>query len=425
MRRRPLLALASAIVLPSAAACSLFATEDPSGCAPAQGTPTSLRSIELGVKASLDLGFAPSLPAAGDFDGDGHIDIAVADPSGGVVTVWSGSGDWNFAMSRTVAAEGNARVVASADLDQDGLADLIIGGSGSPNGEALSDHLRVIYGNADFTSAAVVPYDTDPASGNNSPLGTTSVAVGDMNADGLLDVITGTEEGGGFVFFNEGSQSFGLGQRYEGSGHAAHTILEDLDGDGEPSLITYGRADKLSDDPAVEGQVVTDAFIRAYSMNNGVLTEEPGDTPGTLAQTQAPMGAPMVTVVDFNGDNRPEPVGAFNAALHVYGNVGGRISSDTAHLICMDNGGMRTEVSGLVTTELDQDSTAEIVTLNLLTNDLVIMTVRSGILTAPIHVDAGIPGGEQLASEDVDGDGWPEILVTDPDGNQLHIVAVE
>jgi hypothetical protein len=379
----------------------------------------------MGVKASLDLGFAPSLPAVGDFDGDGNMDVAVADPSGGVVTVWSGAGDWEFSMSRMIPADGNARVVAAADMDQDGLTDLVIGGTGSTNGDALSDHLRVVYGNADFANAAVVSYDTDPASGNSSPLGTTSVAVGDMNADGQPDVITGTEEGGGFVFFNEGGQSFGLGQRYEGSGHAAHTILEDLDGDGEPSLITYGRVDTLSDDPTVEGQVVTDAFIRAYSMNDGVLTEEPGDIPGTQAQTQAPMGAPMVTVVDFNGDNRPEPVGAFNAALHVYGNVAGRISSDTAHLICMDHAGMKTEVSGLVTTELDQDSTAEIVTLNLVNNDLVVMTVRSGILTAPIHVDAGIPGGEKLASEDIDGDGWPEILVTDPDGNQLHIVAVE
>src|SRR6187551_2605891 len=59
--------------------------------------------------------------AAGDFNGDGKQDVAVASTSGGgTVLVLTGKGDGTFNAPTTIAATGNASGVTAADLNKDG-----------------------------------------------------------------------------------------------------------------------------------------------------------------------------------------------------------------------------------------------------------------------------------------------------------------
>src|SRR5204863_530848 len=76
---------------------------------------------------SYAVGHAPSSVAVGDFDGDGHLDLAVAyqDLHGGV-SVFLGNGDGSFQAARSSALGFSPRSVTVADFNGDGHADLAV-----------------------------------------------------------------------------------------------------------------------------------------------------------------------------------------------------------------------------------------------------------------------------------------------------------
>jgi hypothetical protein len=111
--------------------------------------------------------------AIADFNGDHKLDLAVVggDTLGRGLALFTGNGDGTFnppVYSKTRLA-GAAVVPAVGDLNNDGKADIFIGGNGSS---------EVLLGNGkgNFRSAALIP-----ASGYE-------VAISDFNRDGILDV---------------------------------------------------------------------------------------------------------------------------------------------------------------------------------------------------------------------------------------------
>jgi hypothetical protein len=126
--------------------------------------------------------------AVGDVDGDGHADIVTgAGPGGGPhVRIWSGA---TFAeiggfFAYNPAFGGGVRV-ATGDVDGDGREDIVTG-----PGPGGGPHVRVWSG-ADLSELAGF-FAYDPAFG-----GGVSVAAGDVDGDGLADIITGAGPGGG------------------------------------------------------------------------------------------------------------------------------------------------------------------------------------------------------------------------------------
>jgi len=87
----------------------------------------------------IPCGVIPYDLATGDFNHDGHLDLAVSNSSDGGVHVLLGSGAGTFPASNAYLAGHNCSGVAVADFDGDGIADLAIS-------EAVSNSLLLLKG---------------------------------------------------------------------------------------------------------------------------------------------------------------------------------------------------------------------------------------------------------------------------------------
>ena len=106
------------------------------------------------------VGIQPNDVAAGDFNGDGIIDLAVPDFESNTVTILIGNGTGGFAQaSGSPIAVGNAPyAVAVGDFNGDGIADLAV-----PN--YFSNDLNVLLNQVTQTATAVLPAVSIPGSG--------------------------------------------------------------------------------------------------------------------------------------------------------------------------------------------------------------------------------------------------------------------
>jgi hypothetical protein len=127
----------------------------------------------LTAAASPATGSEPTSIAVGDFNGDGKADLVATDSGSNTVTILLGNGDATFTAGASPGTSSEPSFVAVGDFNGDGVPDLAVTNSGS-------NTVTVLLGNGDgtFTAAA------SPATGTK-PF---SVAVGDFNGDGKTDL---------------------------------------------------------------------------------------------------------------------------------------------------------------------------------------------------------------------------------------------
>ena len=174
----------------------------------------------------------------------------------GQATIRLGRGDGSFGDKITydtnTSTSGDAWSISTVlgDLNGDGILDLVTAGFAT-NGTSKQGQATVRIGKGDGSFGDKVTYDTETsASGDARSI---SASLGDLNGDGLLDLITagyiteGVIKGRGTVFLGSGDGSFGSKVSFDtqtsSSDHAlSYAItLGDLNRDGILDLITAGR----------------------------------------------------------------------------------------------------------------------------------------------------------------------------------------
>ncbi len=181
---------------------------------------------------------APLVPpdfAAGDFFGNGHVDVAVEDEQGNV-SIWKNTGDGTLTLASTLMAPGGESGLAAADVNHDGKIDLIFSRPDVTTGDGGT--LNVFFGNGDGTFAAG---PMTPVTAQNQFF---DVAAGDFDGDGNVDVAVSDTLGEETeILYGDGTGKFSPGPSIGGSilGVSSAVLTRyqnfDLNADGIMDLI--------------------------------------------------------------------------------------------------------------------------------------------------------------------------------------------
>lgn len=160
---------------------------------------------------------------AADLDGDGFIDLIVPHRDGGQSLIFWNDGSGKFAAKPTAFGPpvSMIRAAAAADLDGDGRIDIVTGD------EAKGVFLYRNAGKRAFDSETTL---------SGKP-GTYSIAIGDLNRDGKPDIVVGYQNARGSIHFNQSSANqFHEISWNDGQGAVYGLAIGDLDGDGWPDI---------------------------------------------------------------------------------------------------------------------------------------------------------------------------------------------
>lgn len=226
-------------------------------------------AVQFATGTSVKPGLSPTMSAIGDLDGNGDQDLVIAGP-GSTAEVWLGDGAGGFTFQSSPAAmPANATQIAVGDVTDDGNADVVA--------VLSTGFVAVLDGDGTGVLNAALQYPTGA--------GSVALALGDLNDDSRLDVITADEAANtASVLLGQASGSLGAAVAYPTGSGPVSVAVGDFTDDGKLDVVAAAfTSAQLSVLPGA---------------GNGVL-----GAATNVALTPAPGG---VAVADFNRDGFPD-----------------------------------------------------------------------------------------------------------------------
>ena len=303
-------------------------------------------------------------PAVGDIDGDGQVEI-VAHRFGGGLIAFAGDGsiEWTSTLADGVTPYvgyfAGLATVAIADMDGDGQAEIVSGGT--------------LFDSAGRLLAGL---GRETAGGNG--FGGPNSIIADIDEDGVQEVVTGTA-----AYALDGSTTWTNGMT------DGYTAIADLDGDELPELI-----------------VVSAGLVRVHDAGTGALLVQL-DMPGVGA------GGPP-TVEDFDGDGALDFASAVGDSYTIFSFEEPATINVLWSVPTLDVSSSRT---GSSIFDFEADGAAEV-----LYNDECYLRVYDGKTGEQLIQLASSSGtaAQYPIAVDVDGDNNTELVVVSDDKYQIN-----
>lgn len=175
-------------------------------------------------------GQSPTALAAGSLRGNGIVDLIVAEGDSASIEVFLGNGDGTFGTGIRYPVAGLPTSLAMADFNGDGHLDVTVGVKA--NGDIVP-WLVMFPGNGSGGLGSPATFTGSTISGPDI----TSIVAGDLNGDSRPDIVA-ISNSSIAVYLNQGNGSFTAGQTIGGTGDFEGVALGDMDGDHCLDLIS-------------------------------------------------------------------------------------------------------------------------------------------------------------------------------------------
>jgi hypothetical protein len=190
-------------------------------------------SFSAAIETSLGVTLSPSAVVCADFNADGKLDIAVANSAGNNALVLTGSGAGAFALSATISVGLGAQPssIVAADFNHDGKMDVAIGNQ-------LLGTVSLALGNGDGTFA--LPTSLPVALG----FSISGMVAADLNNDGSLDLaLTSATTGSFAVKLGHGDGTFdaAVSTTTDAGTSLSGLVAIDCNRDGRLDLVVANR----------------------------------------------------------------------------------------------------------------------------------------------------------------------------------------
>jgi hypothetical protein len=324
--------------------------------------------------------------ATGDFNNDGRLDAVIGEAGMPVVGYLETAPNGAFYPEIDSASGGSGEVdsIAVGDFNRDGNLDVAVISGGQ---------VSIMLGNGNGTFRAPVLY----------PVVGTTIAAADFNGDGKLDLVVGSSSSStGWLLFGNGDGTFGSADPFNaGSSIDSQVAVADINNDGQPDVVFTNSA--LG--------TVTVLF------GNG----DGGFSPPAVFP--AGVSPASVAVGDFNGDGIPDLVVTNTTSNQVSVLLGQQVASYSATGISLSGSGTHnvlTSYSGDGSRLPSQSSTVSLASGTLPTQTINFALIASPVIfgVPPIALSATGGGtGNPIIFSVLSGPGYVS-------GNWLYVTGV-